>query len=156
MGKEVERKFLVNGNEWREGSRAVHTCQGYLAMTDECTVRVRLQEETGYLTIKGKQQGISRLEYEYEIPPGEAEELLTRLCMQPYIEKNRYDVMYAGMKWEIDEFLKENEGLVVAEVELQSEDQQIELPPWLGGEVSGDPRYGNASLARNPYSRWGR
>ena len=156
MGKEVERKFLVTGNEWREGSRAVHTCQGYLAMTDDCTVRVRLQEEKACLTIKGRPQGISRLEYEYEIPIDEAKELLAGLCMQPYIEKNRYEVMYAGMKWEVDEFLKENEGLIVAEVELQSEDQQIELPPWIGAEVSGDPRYGNASLVRNPYSRWGK
>ncbi|HBG05496.1 MAG: adenylate cyclase [Geobacteraceae bacterium GWC2_58_44] len=154
MGKEIERKFLVNGNQWRVGSKAAHTCQGYLVMAGECTVRVRLQEEQAFLTIKGKPEGITRLEYEYRIPAADARELLARLCLQPYIEKNRYDVMHAGVKWEVDEFLKENEGLVVAEVELESEEQLIDLPPWVGEEVSGDPRYSNANLVKNPYSRW--
>jgi adenylate cyclase len=156
MSNEIERKFLVNGNEWRDGAMPVHTCQGYLASSGESTVRVRLQEDQAFLTIKGPSEGIARLEYEYDIPAADAKELLARLCQQPCIEKNRYDVMFAGMKWEVDEFLGENEGLIVAEIELESEEQQIELPPWAGQEVSEDPRYRNSNLVRNPYSKWGK
>jgi len=156
MGKEIERKFLVNGNEWRDGVSPVHTCQGYLVIDSDRTIRVRLQEERAFLTIKGKTEGISRSEYEYEIPAADARELLDGLCLQPYIEKNRYEIFHAGLKWEVDEFLKDNYGLVVAEVELESEEQQVDLPPWVGEEVSRDPRYGNANLVSNPYAKWGR
>lgn len=154
MGKEIERKFLVKGDEWRSGNQGVYTCQGYLLSASDCTIRVRLMGEQAFLTVKGKSEGISRLEYEYEIPVADAKEILARLCLQPYIEKNRYSVMHAGMKWEIDEFLKDNEGLIVAEVELESEDQQIDLPPWIGDEVSHDQRYSNVNLVKNPYGRW--
>jgi adenylate cyclase len=154
MGEEIERKFLVKGDQWRQGKKATHTCQGYLAITDDCTVRVRLQEKEAFLTIKGKSEGISRREYEYGIPVADAREMLARLCPQPHIEKNRYKVTHAGIEWEVDEFLKENRGLVVAEVELESEDQEIELPPWVGKEVSDDSRYSNANLARHPFSKW--
>lgn len=154
MGEEIERKFLVKGAEWRN-EKAVHTCQGYLPSGGDCTIRVRVQGEQAFLTIKGKTEGVSRLEYEYGIPVADAKELLDRLCLKPYIEKNRYYVVHAGVKWEVDEFLKENEGLIVAEVELESEDQPIDLPPWIGEEVSHDPRYRNANLVNHPYSRWG-
>lgn len=156
MGKEIERKFLVNNNEWRDGKTAVHTLQGYLVSGSDSTIRVRVQGERAFLTIKGKPEGITRLEYEYEIPVADAEEILARLCTRPYIEKNRYKIVYGRTEWEIDEFLKDNEGLVVAEVELESEDQQIDLPPWIGAEVSHDERYSNANLSRSPYSRWGK
>ena len=154
MGKEIERKFLVIGNEWREGNKPVRTCQGYLVSGSDCTVRVRLMKEQAFLTIKGKSEGVTRLEYEYEIPAGDAKEILESLCIKPYIEKNRYKVIYAGLKWEVDEFLQENEGLVVAEVELESEGQLVELPPWVSEEVSHDPRYSNNNLVKRPYSRW--
>jgi adenylate cyclase len=154
MGTEIERKFLVTDQSWRNGVKAMHTSQGYLATGEECTVRVRVQEDRAYLTIKGKTEGVSRLEYEYPIPISDANELLERLCHQPVIEKMRYEVMHAGRKWEVDEFLKENQGLIVAEIELDSDDQRIDLPPWAGREVSDDPRYRNSNLARHPYSQW--
>jgi adenylate cyclase len=156
MGKEIERKFLVNGNEWRVGNKAVHICQGYLPSRADCAIRVRLLGEQAFLTIKGETEGITRLEYEYEIPVADAKEILARLCLQPYIEKNRYKVMHAGIKWEVDEFLTDNKGLIVAEVELESEEQRIDLPSWIGEEVSHDPRYRNASLIKHPYSQWGK
>jgi len=155
MASEIERKFLVVGDQWRDGHKGVHICQGYLVAADNCTVRVRLKGDAAYLTVKGKAEGVSRLEYEYPIPLDDAKELLARLCMQPYVEKNRYEIEYEGLKWEVDEFLKENEGLIVAEVELESEQQQVELPPWVGAEVSSDSRYSNFNLVQHPYSTWG-
>jgi len=156
MGKEIERKFLVKSNEWRdENTPPIHTVQGYLAASSDCTVRVRLQGERAFLTIKGKTERMTRPEYEYQIPAADARELLDTLCLQPCIEKNRYEVKYAGKKWEVDEFFKENQGLVLAEIELESEEEQVELPPWVGEEVTMDHRYSNACLARDPFSRWG-
>lgn len=157
MGKEIERKFLVQSNEWRNGySRRLHTCQGYLTSGVDCTIRVRLQEDRAFLTIKGRSERMTRPEYEYEIPAGDARELLDTLCLQPYIEKDRYEVLYAGKKWEVDEFFGENQGLILAEVELESEQEQVELPAWVGEEVTYDSRYSNACLAQEPYSRWGK
>lgn len=156
MAKEIERKFLVKGDEWRDQcGAAVQTRQGYLAIESNCTVRVRQQEERAFLTIKGEPDGMTRLEFEFPIPAADAGELLERLCLQPCIDKLRYEVRYAGKKWEVDEFLGENQGLLVAEIELESEEEGVELPPWVGEEVTGDPSYGNASLARHPFSRWG-
>lgn len=154
MGKEIERKFLVRGDGWRHGSKCVYCCQGYLLSDRNCTVRVRIIGEQAYLTIKGKTVGITRLEYEYGIPVDDAQDMLNHLCLRPLIEKYRYIIMYSGIKWEVDEFLKDNEGLIVAEVELESEDQKIDLPLWVGQEVSHDPRYHNANLAKYPYSQW--
>lgn len=154
MGKEIERKFLVKSREWQEGNEPLHTCQGYLASGGECTVRIRVQGEQAFLTIKGRTEGLSRPEYEYPIPVADAEELLQGLCQKPYIEKNRYHVLHAGHTWEVDVFMGENEGLVVAEIELESEEEQVELPPWVGEEVTDDPRYRNSNLVRNPFSRW--
>jgi adenylate cyclase len=117
-------------------------------------VRVRIAGEQGFLTIKGKTQGISRLEFEYEIPLADAHTLLTELCEKPLIEKYRYLLDYEGFTWEIDEFLGDNAGLIVAEIELKSENQAFVQPDWLGEEVSHDPRYLNANLIRNPYKNW--
>ena len=153
MGQETERKFLVKGNSWRQAKSATYR-QGYLTTNPERTVRVRTAANQGYLTIKGISQGATRLEYEYEIPAQEADEMLDRLCEKPLIEKNRYKLEYGGLIWEIDEFLGENEGLVLAEVELDSEEQAIEKPAWLGQEVTGDPRYFNANLVKYPFREW--
>ncbi|HJV65461.1 MAG TPA: CYTH domain-containing protein [Geomonas sp.] len=154
MAKEIERKFLVKGDDWKGDSQPIHTCQGYLNVGGDCTARVRIQGEKAFLTIKGKTKGISRSEFEYGIPVEDAKEMLVTLCRRPYIEKNRYKVMYAGMEWEVDQFMNENEGLLLAEVELESEDQQVELPPWAGEEVSHDFRYRNVNLIQHPYSEW--
>ena len=154
MPIEIERKFLVIGDSWRQGAAGIQFRQGYLCTDPERTVRVRLAGEAGTLTIKGKTEGISRAEFEYLIPADEAAELLDRLCLRPLIEKTRFRVEHAGRTWEIDEFFGVNEGLVLAEVELESADAQPELPPWAGQEVSDDPRYYNASLVQYPFSTW--
>jgi adenylate cyclase len=152
MPTEIERKFLVTGIEWRLAN-GVRYWQGYLCRGMGKTVRIRLTGEKAFLTIKGTRKGISRPEFEYEIPFAEGEQLLG-LCEGPIIEKNRHVVNYKGFKWEVDEFLGENEGLVVAEIELEKEDQQFERPGWVGQEVTEDPRYYNSNLASNPYSTW--
>jgi len=153
MGTEIERKFLVKEGSWREAAGETYR-QGYLSTVKERTVRVRTIGDKGYLTIKGISIGASRLEFEYEIPVADAEELLDSLCEKPLIEKNRYKLDHGGLTWEVDVFFGDNEGLVVAEVELQSENQVFEKPDWVGEEVSSDPRYYNANLIRNPYSSW--
>jgi CYTH domain-containing protein len=154
MANEIERKFLVRGDEWRHKSTFEHCCQGYLFTDGNCTVRIRILGENAYLTIKGKTEGISRLEYEYEIPFDDAEDMLNRLCIHPLIVKRRFTINYHDQKWDIDEFLQDNEGLILAEVELKSEDQHIHLPSWVGEEVSHDPRYYNINLVKHPYSKW--
>jgi adenylate cyclase len=154
MGKEIERKFLVKNLEWKQGAAAVPYRQGYLSTVKERTVRVRTVGVKGFLTIKGVTVGVTRSEFEYEIPAADANAMLDSLCERPLIEKNRYTIVHAGLNWEIDEFFGENQGLVVAEVELQDEHQAVTLPPWVGAEVSGDPRYFNSNLIKNPYTRW--
>jgi adenylate cyclase len=153
MGQEIERKFLVKGESWRAGAGMVIR-QGYLHNEIEGTVRIRTKGERAYLTIKGSTTGITRLEFEYEIPVEEANQILDELCLKPLIEKTRYEVHLGGFKWEIDEFLGENDGLVVAEIELEDESQEFPRPDWLGMEVSEDFRYQNANLVKNPYSKW--
>jgi len=150
MGQEIERKFLVKGDAWRVGEGVPYR-QGYLNRTIERTVRVRRVGDKGYLTIKGETHGLSRLEYEYEIPANEAEVLLDLLCEKPLIEKVRYRIPWGELTWEVDEFTGENEGLVLAEIELPSETYTFELPEWIGEEVSGDPRYFNSNLVKNPF-----
>lgn len=154
MAIEIERKFLVRSNEWRKDAVGTPYRQGYLTTDPERTVRVRLAGDKGFLTIKGKTEGMSRCEFEYPIPVAEASELLDTLCLSPLIEKIRYCVKYAEHLWEIDEFAGENAGLILAEVELDSSDQLVELPPWVGEEVTTDPRYYNASLSQTPYQSW--
>jgi len=153
MGTEIERKFLVREGPWREAAAETYR-QGYLSTVKERTVRVRTINDKGYLTVKGVSVGASRLEFEYEIPVADADELLDSLCEKPLIEKKRYKLDHGGLTWEIDVFFGDNEGLIVAEVELQSEDQIFERPEWVREEVTNDPRYFNANLISNPYSNW--
>ena len=152
MPVEIERKFLVCGNSWRNG-QGIRICQGYLNRDKERTVRVRLSGEKAFLTIKGMNSGATRAEYEYEIPVSHAEELL-KICDGPVLENIRYVVDYNGIIWEVDEFLGENEGLIVAEVELKSEDQSFDRPDWVGQEVTDEPRYFNSNLCSHPYCKW--
>ena len=154
MGKEIERKFLIGNDSWREGASGTTYRQGYLSTVKERTVRVRIINEKGFLTIKGITIGVTRMEFEYEIPASEATEMLDELCKNPIIEKTRYKISHAGLTWEVDEFAGVNQGLIVAEVELKNEDQTIVLPLWVGEEVSGDPRYFNTNLIANPYTTW--
>lgn len=154
MPIEIERKFLVNGDAWRAGARGKAFRQGYLPAAAGCSVRVRVADDGAWLAIKAATPGLSRAEYEYPIPLDEANELLDTLCHQPVIEKTRYLVEHAGLTWEVDEFAGENAGLVIAELELDSEAQSFEIPDWLGTEVTGDARYYNASLASKPYCSW--
>ena len=154
MAKEIERKFIVRKEIWRENNSGKLYRQGYLHIAERNIVRVRVVGDKGFLTIKGSHHGAVRDEFEYEIPRQDAEELLQNLCMKPFIEKIRYPVEYDGMTWEVDKFEGDNEGLLIAEIELEDENQDIKLPEWVGAEVTGDPRYLNANLALNPYSKW--
>ena len=154
MGTEIERKFLVTENSWRSLAAGTRYRQGYLNSAKERTVRVRTIDDKGFLTIKGITTGATRAEYEYEIPVADADALLDDLCEKPLIEKNRYKIDFEGFVWEVDEFFGENEGLIVAEVELESEDQAFETPEWIGEEVTGDPKYFNSNLINNPYLKW--
>ncbi|MAP92973.1 adenylate cyclase [Candidatus Poribacteria bacterium] len=151
---EIERKFLVLGEEWRGLSNGVYIRQGYLCYDETSTVRIRQFGDEGFLTVKGRTIGITRTEYEYKIPIDEAEYMLTNLCQKPLIEKHRYHVPFGGLVWEVDEFHGSNQGLVIAEIELISEDQKIHKPVWVGLEVSLDSRYTNSNLAKTPYQTW--
>lgn len=155
MNKETERKFLVEdqGDEpWRHAESS-EIRQGYLSIDKERTVRVRIAGDAAYLTIKGITESATRAEYEYPIPVAHAAEMLEGLCLRPLIEKRRYRIDYGGLTWEVDEFSGDNAGLIVAEVELESEQQVFDIPPWAGEEVTEDPRYYNANLVNNPYTR---
>jgi adenylate cyclase len=154
VGKEIERKFLVRDTSWKEGAKGVPYRQGYLAVGPPVAVRVRIAGGKALLNVKRATLDISRDEFEYQIPLEDAEAMLDGLCEGLLIEKMRYKVIYAGVLWEIDVFEGANEGLVVAEIELSDPEQHFEHPPWLGEEVSGDPRYLNTSLSRFPYSQW--
>lgn len=154
MGTEIERKFLVVGDAWRILAQGVTYRQGYLCRTEKCAVRIRIAEERAFLTVKSRTSGITRAEYEYEIPLSDGEELLTSLAEKPIITKTRRKIPYAGFIWDVDEFHGENQGLILAEIELEREDQPFDKPAWIGEEVTGDPRYGNAALARRPFSAW--
>lgn len=153
MAVEIERKFLVRRELWQPKEAGIAIVQGYLCSDAERTVRVRTWNEQAYLTVKGKSRGIRRLEFEYEIPFSDAKELLA-LCEQPVISKRRYVEQHVDNRWEIDVFEGDNEGLILAEVELLSEDAEISLPEWAGSEVSGDKRYYNSYLFRCPYRLW--
>jgi adenylate cyclase len=154
MGTEIERKFLVEADDWRQGSRGRRVRQGYLSADPGRSVRIRMVGDSAWLTIKGGTTGYSRVEFEYPIPTQDALHLLDELCIRPVIDKTRHEVNYGGHRWEIDEFHGANEGLVIAEIELAAEDEHFERPPWLGAEVSDDPRYYNVNLARQPFNRW--
>ena len=154
MGVEIERKFLVKNDAWKRLAQGVLLRQGYLSSAPERIVRVRIEGEAAMLTIKGRTAGATRNEWEYPIPMPDAQAFLDGLCERPLIEKKRYRISFEGMVWEVDEFQGENAGLVVAEIELASEDQVFAKPEWIGEEVTHDPRYFNASLLRHPYCQW--
>ena len=154
MGVEIERKYLVIGDSWRALATGVAYRQGYLASGNHRTVRVRTVDKAGYITIKGATQGIARAEYEYAIPFQDAIEMLDTLCDHPLIEKMRYRIAIGDLLWEVDEFAGENQGLIMAEVELSDPEQTIQLPNWIGKEVSHDSRYYNSNLAKYPYTQW--
>ena len=159
MAIEIERKFLVTGDSWREHVvRQVNMRQGYLnrvsADGSKASVRIRIAGDEAFLNIKEAVTGSARLEYDYGVPLPDASEMLDELCQEPLIEKTRYIVEYAGFTWEIDVFHGDNAGLVVAEIELPSEDATFEKPGWLGREVTEQRRYYNAALSEKPYRDW--
>jgi adenylate cyclase len=155
MAVEIERKFLLKGDGWREQVvRALPIKQGYLSTGPLAAVRARVKGDRAYLTVKANQAGQVRSEFEYEIPLQDAEEMLAGLSLTSVIDKVRYWVDYEGYRWEVDEFAGDNQGLLIAEIELASENDQPPLPEWLGREVTEDQRYYNASLAQSPYCQW--
>ncbi len=153
MAQEIERKFLVTITDYRT-AECTYYKQGYITTQKEGVVRVRIVGSDGYITIKGSNTGATRLEFEYPIPLADAHTLLEQLCQKPLIEKYRYRYPHAGLVWEVDEFLGDNLGLVVAEVEIPSEEHPIVLPHWVGQEVTGLPQYYNSNLVSHPYKDW--
>ena len=154
MAKEIERKFLVKSDDWRPLAEGKLCRQGYLSTVKERTVRIRVINGRGYVTIKGISTGPTRAEFEYEIPVADADALLTNICEKPIIEKTRFTVQQGPLVWHVDEFSGANAGLIVAEVELENENQQIALPAWAGKEVTGEAKYYNSNLVRFPYKDW--
>lgn len=159
MAVEIERKFLVNGEGWRQGvEAALRMHQGYISVNADKTVRVRIVDgpdgRRGWLTIKGRARGLARPEFEYEIPFEDGVEMLDLFCQGRTLEKVRHHVPWEGHLWEVDVFEGNNEGLILAEIELDEDDEAFEIPPWVGQEVSGDVRYFNARLVEEPYRSW--
>lgn len=153
MGYEIERKFLIDRSKLSNRYDGERISQGYFNPSEVPTTRVRVKGDKGYLTVKGKTEGIVRPEFEYEIPVGDAEYMLDHFC-EKKLEKNRFIVPFAGKDWEVDVFLGDNEGLFIAEIELLSEDEKFEKPDWVAEEVSDDPKYYNSNLIEHPYSKW--
>ncbi|MBI3561361.1 MAG: CYTH domain-containing protein [Gammaproteobacteria bacterium] len=155
MGVEIERKFLVQNNHWRlSADGGTRFIQGYLLGAKHASVRVRIEGPAALLNIKSATLGMRRQEYEYTIPMDDARAMLKDLCEQPLIEKIRYRVSHQSTHWEVDVFEGDNAGLIVAEIELHDEQQAIVLPPWVGKEVTADPRYYNVNLVKLPYKLW--
>lgn len=154
MNIEIEKKYLVNNYSWKQNIEGVLYKQGYIFRDTEKSVRVRIAGNKAFFTIKGKRNNISRDEFEYEIPVDDAKLLLEKYCTGTLIEKVRYKIQFDGKTWEIDEFKGKNKGLVIAEIELDSEGELFSIPDWIGEEVSNDPRYYNSNLAVCPYSEW--
>ncbi|NJK57024.1 MAG: CYTH domain-containing protein [Pleurocapsa sp. SU_5_0] len=162
MNTEIERKYLVKKAVWRSHKKLLESqfpdigvkyCQGYIPTSNSTTVRLRTVDKQAYLTIKSKAIGYTRAEFEYLIPVDDAQEMLNNLCLKPLIEKFRYKIKIDNLTWEVDEFLGENAGLIIAEVELENENQKINLPPWIDREVK-DKKYFNSYLVKHPYSKW--
>lgn len=154
MGHEIEKKFLIKNDNWRSLGSKKEYCQGYLSTGKGASLRIRTIDDRGIITVKGPNEKGKRLEFEYDIPYTDALEMLEKLCVKPLIKKTRYNISFAGFIWEVDEFKGENEGLIFAEIELDAIDQRFDIPSWIGEEVTGDPRYYNASLVSYPYSQW--
>ena len=153
MALEIERKYLLTSDEWRGQGLGKSIKQGYLSQDPAPTVRVRICDHQAFMTVKGRTTGITRVEIEFEISLDHAHDMM-ELCSKPLIEKTRYENWHAGMKWEVDEFHGENAGLIVAEIELPSEETFVEKPLWCGEEVSHDLRYSNSRLSQHPYVEW--
>lgn len=153
-GIEIERKFFIDIDSWQPKHDGTSIRQGYLSVDKERTVRVRQKGERGYITVKGATKGFSRVELEYEIPVQDAIQMLDSLCLRPLVEKTRYVEEHEGQKWEIDVFHGDNDGLVIAEAELSSEEQELLLPKWITKEITGDKRFYNSYLSQVPYSQW--
>lgn len=154
MAMEIEKKYLVLNNQYKSSAASALFRQGYLSVDLERSVRVRIYNGKGFLTVKGKTKSCSREEYEYEIPIEDAQRMLENLCIRPIIEKVRYFLTFEGRKWVIDEFSGVNEGLVIAEIELESEQQTFKKPEWVGLEITSDYRYFNSNLVEKPYQSW--
>ena len=165
MSQEIEHKFLVRSDAFRQLAEGVYYHQGYIPTLNGMTVRVRIAGSQGYLTLKDHAVGLTRHEFEYPIPLAEAEQMLQLMCSQPQISKHRYVIPAApgtlpdgtqvdGLHWEVDVFHGQNEGLIVAEIEVPTEDTRFPLPDWVGQEVTGDKRYYNSHLCRHPYCEW--
>lgn len=155
MGTEIEKKYLIVNEEWRNNAdEGIYMVQGYMGSNEKSSIRVRINGDTANLNIKSKTIGIQRNEYDYPLPVNEAKEILENLCDKPYIEKTRYHVIHQEHEWEIDVFSGDNDGLIVAEIELESVDEEFALPNWAGEEVSDDPRYYNVCLVTHPYKEW--
>lgn len=155
MPDEIERKFLLRNDSWRsQVDRSVRQVQGYLGSVETCSIRIRIEGDQASLNIKSATLGISRSEYDYPVPLHEAEEMLEYLCRKPLIDKTRHFIQAGKHVWEIDEFHGDNDGLIVAEIELDHPDEPFERPDWLGEEVSHDPRYYNVCLVDRPYKDW--
>ena len=154
MGIEIERKFLIDINKVDLSDNGCYIKQGYIQTTDKTVVRVRIKNQEAYLTIKGENQGLKRLEFEYQIPIEDAHQMIDELCSKNVIDKTRYELKVENHIWEIDIFHGQNDGLIVAEVELESENEDIFLPDWVVKEVTNDAKYYNSNLIINPYSHW--
>jgi adenylate cyclase len=155
MGKEIEHKFTVVNDSWKQTvTRSARFRQGYMGTDEKASVRIRLEDDKANINIKSATLGIQRMEYEYQIPVDDANEMLNSLCHKPIIEKTRYFVPYKGKTWEVDVFEGDNDGLVVAEIELNDENESFELPEWAGEDVSHDTRYYNVCLVKHPYKDW--
>jgi adenylate cyclase len=155
MPTEIERKYLVKNIDFLKGLKPKRIIQGYIAKSLKVSLRIRIIENKGFITIKGTRKGISRPEYEYEIPYHHAKELLDDFAGESVIEKDRYKIPFAGRTFEVDVFYRQNAGLVMAEVELNSEKDKIDLPDWIGREVSKESKYYNSHLVIHPYCNWG-
>ncbi len=153
MPLEIERKFLVDTRKWNPTDEGTRLVQAYLSIDPNPTVRIRIAGEKAFLTIKGRSKTISRPEYEYQIPVDEAQEMMNLAISNP-VEKIRYEIMHEGFLWEVDVFLGKNDGLIIAELELESENQTFPRPDWLSTEVSGDRRYYNSFLSEHPFLEW--
>ena len=150
---EIERKFLVINDAYKSGTPH-YIAQGYICSEEDRVVRIRIKKDKAYISIKNATIGFARNEYEYEIPVADAEAMLHNTCQQPIIKKTRYILEHEGQTWEVDEFHGDNEGLVIAEIELSDKNQEFNKPEFIGEEVTNDPRYYNACLFKNPYKNW--
>ncbi len=154
MAKEIERRFLVRSRKWSDLGDGLAIRQGYLSASKHNSVRVRTYGDRAFVTMKGATSGITRDEFEYEIPLADANEIMGKLCEHPPVEKTRYRIVFKGHTWEVDEFGGANRGLTLAEVELKEPKEQVELPDWIDREVSDDPRYYSSNLSIKPFSTW--